>query len=342
MIQEKAKKKAEIVYFFEKYGLEPTISAFKISKSSIYSWRKTLKANNGNIESLNEQSKAPHNYRESRVSQKLKDFIQNFRIDHPWAGKVIIKPELDDFCLKNGLGTISESTVGRVISELKKNGKIPRKFKASLNGKTGRVFIRNPKPKKKKLRRKGYQPEQAGDLLQIDAIVKFIWGIKRYIITAVDLKSDFAFAHAYTHLSSKSAQDFFNKLQQVAPFTIQRIQTDNGKEFHKRFRDDLEKKNIIHFFIYPRRPQQNANIESFNRTIQRDFIDWNLDILSNDINGFNHKLVDWLLWYNTKRPHSSLNNQSPMKYLIDNLGFSRMWWTYASAFSKETARCILR
>lgn len=38
MIQEKAEKKAEIVYFLEKYGLKPTISAFKVSKSSIYSW----------------------------------------------------------------------------------------------------------------------------------------------------------------------------------------------------------------------------------------------------------------------------------------------------------------
>lgn len=39
MIQEKAKKKAEIVSFFEKYGLDATIAAFKISKSSIYQSR---------------------------------------------------------------------------------------------------------------------------------------------------------------------------------------------------------------------------------------------------------------------------------------------------------------
>jgi len=36
MIQEKTKKKVEIVYFFGKYGLEPIISTFKYSKSSIY------------------------------------------------------------------------------------------------------------------------------------------------------------------------------------------------------------------------------------------------------------------------------------------------------------------
>jgi len=76
-------------------------------------------------------------------------------------------------------------------------GEIPRKFKVSLYGRTGRVVIREIKPRKPKLRRKGYQPENPGDLIQIDAIVKFIWGIKRYIICAIDLKSEFAFAQSF-------------------------------------------------------------------------------------------------------------------------------------------------
>ena len=330
MIQDKAKKKAEIVYFFRKYGLEPTISAFKYSKSSIYLWDKTLRENNGRIESLNERSKAPLNPRKSKIDPRIKEFIKNYRREHPRTGKEKIKPELDAFCQRIGIKTISEPTIGRIIKELKERGEIPKKFKASLYGKTGKVVIREIKPRKPKLRRKGYQPESPGDLVQIDAIVKFIWGIKRYIITAIDLKSEFAFAQAYTHLSSKSAFDFFEKLQKVAPFQIKRVQTDNGAEFHKRFRDTLEKKDIIQFFNYPRRPQMNAQIESFNRTIQEDFIDWNLDLLATDINAFNQKLVDWLLWYNTKRSHSSLQGQSPLQYLINNLGFSKMLVSYAN------------
>ena len=114
----------------------------------------------------------------------------------------------------------------------------------------------------------------------------------------------------------------------MAPSPIKRIQTDNGAEFHKRFRDNLESQGIIQFFNYPRRPQMNAQIESFNRIIQEDFIDWHLDLLATDINVFNQKLVDWLLWYNTKRVHSSLNKQSPLQYLINNLGFSKMLVSY--------------
>lgn len=302
MIQDKAKKKAEIVYFFEKYGLEPTILAFKISKSSIYLWRKILKENQGRIESLNEKSKAPLNPRKSKVNPLIKEFIKNFRREHPRTGKEKIKPELDIFCQRMGLKTISEPTIGRIIKALKEKGEIPRKFKVSLYGKTGKLAIREIKPKRPKLRRKGYQPEYPGDLIQIDTIVKFIWGIKRYIITAICLKSEFAFAQAYKNLSSKSATDFFEKLKKAAPFEIKRVQTDNGAEFHKRFRDHLEKQGIVQFFNYPRRPQQNAQIESFNRTIQEDFINWHQDLLATDLNQFNQKLVDWLIWYNTKRP----------------------------------------
>lgn len=329
MVQEKARKKAEIVYFFRKYGLEPTLSAFKVSKSSIYLWDKTLRENRERIEALNEKPKAPKNPRKSKIEPKIKEFIKEFRKLHPRTGKEKIKPELDAFCQRIGLKTISEPTIGRIIKELKEKGEIPKKFKVSFYGKTGKVVIREPKPRKPKLRRKGYQPESPGDLIQIDAVVKFVWGIKRYILTAIDLRSEFAFAQAYTHLSSKSASDFFEKLKKVAPFEIRRVQTDNGAEFHKRFRENLEKQGIIQFFNYPRRPQMNAQIESFNRTIQEDFIDWHLDLLTRDINQFNHQLVDWLIWYNTKRPHSSLNGRNPIQYLIENLGFSKMLVSYA-------------
>jgi len=76
----------------------------------------------------------------------------------------------------------------------------------------------------------------------------------------------------------------------------------------------------------------NTQIESFNRTIQEGFIDWRLNLLSTDINAFNQKLVDRLLWYNTKRIHSSLNNQSPLQYLINNFGFSKRLGSYAKYF----------
>lgn len=325
MITEKAKKKAEIVYFFDKFGLEATISAFKISKSSIYEWRKTLRENKGNIESLNEKSKAPISRNKRIIPEQIENFIINQRKEHPRLGKDKISQMLKD----ENIANISESTAGRMINDLIKQGKIKNnKVKITINGKTGnlRKTVQN-KLKKKKTRRNGYYSTKPGDVNQTDSIIKFINGIKRYVITSIDEKSEFVFAYGYSSLSSNTARDFFRKFDNIAPFEIKHIQTDNGQEFHKYFRDELERRNIIQFFNYPRKPQMNAKIERFNRTIQEDFINQNLYLLAYDINQFNQKLIDWLLWYNTKRPHQTLNQQSPLKYLINTLGFSNMLWT---------------
>lgn len=326
MITEKAKKKAEIVYFFRKYGLEPTISAFKTSKTSVYRWQDILKENNGKIESLSEKSTSPRNKRKRNINPKILDFVILIRKEHPRIGKEKITPLLRAFCLKENIKSSSVSTVGRIITDLKKNGKLSFGARLSLSAKTGRLIERRTR-KRKKLRRKGYQPEKAGDLIQIDTVVKFINGIKRYIVTAIDLKSSFAFAYGYSFLSSNTARDFFEKLELVSPFAVKRIQNDNGLEFLKNFQNLLEKRSVVQFFNYPRRPQMNAKVERFNRTIQEEFANYHLNFLAYDLNRFNRELIDWLLWYNTERPHWSINLKSPLQYLIQNLGFSQMWWT---------------
>ena len=75
----------------------------------------------------------------------------------------------------------------------------------------------------------------------------------------------------------------------------------------------------------------NGKIERYNRTIQEEFADWHLDDLAYDLKRFNNDLMDWLLWYNTKRPHWSLNLLSPMQYLLKDLQLplteSNMLWT---------------
>ncbi|WP_084275367.1 integrase core domain-containing protein [Nitratiruptor tergarcus] len=51
----------------------------------------------------------------------------------------------------------------------------------------------------------------------------------------------------------------------------------------------------------------NAHNERFNRTIQEQFINYHEDLLFTDLDAFNKKLAQWLIDYNTKIPHYSLN-----------------------------------
>ena len=53
-----------------------------------------------------------------------------------------------------------------------------------------------------------------------------------------------------------------------------------------------------------------------------------LNLLSEDIDKFNRKLMDYLVWYNTERPHESLNNLTPVNYLLKYYPESQMYVTY--------------
>ena len=172
------------------------------------------------------------------------------------------------------------------------------------------------------------KPERAGDLIQVGGIVLFVDGIKRCILTGADLKSKSAFAYAYSSLSSKKAQDFAEKFSQVAPFPIKRKQTDNGSEFHKYFDDYLSKKGIIHFWNYPRHPRSNSVVERFNRILKEEFVWENEDLLVDDIQEFNRRLMNYPIFYNTQTPHTSLSYLSPLKYLLEKENFSNMLWIY--------------
>ena len=220
---------------------------------------------------------------------------------------------------------LSVSTVGRMIGDLKERGKLPKQTKLSFYAKSGRLVERTAKRTKKIRRPKKY----TRPCLEVDTVVRFIDGIKRYTLTAVDVQRKFAFAFTYTSHSSTAAADFLDKVKTVAPFGITAIQTDNGSEFAAHFHEACLNLQITHFHTYPRTPRMNACVERFNRTLSEEFLIWNRALMRDDLAGFNHKLVDYLIWYNTRRPHHSLGLLSPMGYIVSTLPAreSHMLWT---------------
>ena len=243
-------------------------------------------------------------------SSKIKDLRQN----HPRLGKEKIKIFLDKYCRKNNLEPISVSKIGRIIKRNNWFMYLGKRTKKGIRPNKKRVF--------------GYQVKQPGDLFQLDTIVRFEHGIKRYILTAIDVVSRFAFAYAYKSHSSKSAGDFAQKLIKITPYPIKAIQTDNGSEFLKVFDQTIAKNGIVHFFTYPRCPKQNGTIERFNRTLQEEHVEKYRELLEYpDTKTFNDYLIDYLLFYNTQRPHYSLNFKLPMETVVQYLKKSNMYWT---------------
>lgn len=308
-------EKVKILTFFDRHGLEITKEAFGVGRSTIFLWKKKIKNNNGSLMGLINRSRRPYNTRRMFVPEKIFEFIKSFREDYPRLGKDKIKILLDEYCKENNLPTISESKVGRII---KKNNWY---FYLGKRNTSKQVV-------KDKQRVFGYEVKEAGDLFQVDTVVRFEHGIKRYIVTAIDVVTKFSFSYTYKSHTSLSAADFAQKLIKVTPYSIKAIQTDNGSEFLKDFDKEIAKLGIVHFFTYPRCPKQNGCIERFNRSLQEEFVDFNAVLLEEkDTKSFNDKLIDYLLWYNTKRPHFTLKNLTPMQVVVEYLKKSNMSWT---------------
>ena len=226
-------KRINIIDFFDEYGAEVTSKAFGKSRTTVYRWKQKLKRSGGKLSSLAPGNTTPIHRRKRVVDPFIEDFIIEYRTKHPGIDKTSITPILAFACKRQGIKPISESTVGRIITDLKARRRLPRSNKVSLNGKTGRLLLRGVTQKKKKVRRKDYKPEHPGDLIQMDTVSIFTAGIKRYIFTAIDVRTRFAFASVYKSNFSVNGSDFLGKFLKVVPFSVKRIQTDNGSEFAK-------------------------------------------------------------------------------------------------------------
>jgi len=319
-----AQFRLKVIEFSKKYGVKASEDAFGVSRATIFRWRRCLKDSQGKLDSLIPKSRRPKRVRTMKVNSEIVAFIRDIREKHPRIGKEKIKKFLDKYCDKRGTRTISPSTIGKVI----------KRYDLTFN--PSKLNYHNPQGGwatrkvnyKSKVRHSPKSTEPG--YIEIDTITKFIQGIKRYILNAIDISGKVQFSYAFRALSSRNTVTFFKKLESVYPYEtgIHVVQTDNGPEYSGEFEKYLKKRNIKHNFIYPRCPRINGFIERANRTLQEEFIDTHLNLLAEDIDGFNRKLMDYLVWYNTERPHKSLNNLTPIDFLLKCYPKSHIYVTY--------------
>ena len=92
------------------------------------------------------------------------------------------------------------------------------------------------------------------------------------------------------------------------------LRCDNGPEYISgKLMEWAEKKGIELFYIQPGKPQQNAYIERFNRTVRYDWL--NQDIFTT-IEEVQQKATRWLWHYNNERPNMALGGITPRQKLL--------------------------
>lgn len=90
------------------------------------------------------------------------------------------------------------------------------------------------------------------------------------------------------------------------------ITVDNGTEFVSKKFDAWAYYNKVKLdYIRPGKPVNNAFIESFNGKFRDECLNTNI---FNSLEEARSKCESWMLDYNTLRPHSSLNDLSPIEF----------------------------
>ena len=300
-VSDAAKFRLHVLDHYYKYGWMSAVHAFGVKKSSLYNWRNVFEGSGKRISSLIPKSTRPTNTRQMKTDPNLVEFIKAMREEYGRLGKLKIKPFLDEYCENQGLSSYGTTKIGLIIKR--------------------RKFFFETAIKRKSKRRKPLTPrlkrsprETLPGYIEMDTISIWMVEKKYYFVTVIDIVTRFAWVKMVPSPSSKQAKLSFIEFKDQCEHPLRVVQTDNGSEFLGKFDDYLNHVCIKHEFIYQKSPKVNGVVERFNRTIQEEFINRNDEILY-DPKKFNQKLTNYLIWYNTKRPHYSLGQISPLEYM---------------------------
>ena len=162
------------------------------------------------------------------------------------------------------------------------------------------------------------KPKSIGELWHIDSIILNFDNIRRAIITGIDDVSKVAYARMYKSNTSKYAKDFIQRLMYLTDGNIKVIHTDNGSEFDGYFAKAVKELGISRVYSRPHTPKDNPVNERFNKTIQEDWLDGAF-FDPRDLKDANRQMTEWLVEYNTYRPHESLDQKTPLAYVESTL-----------------------
>jgi len=305
------KARADALRLVIEQGLPLTIAARKsgIHRSSLWRWKRKWLEINQNVQLSNDYrpnrqpgkqfrltacqwpiptlSSRPHNS-PNALPKEITERIVYWRGQHDRCAAVV-----HAHCTREGV-KVSLSSVKRVLK---------------------RLNLLRPVSKWKRYRPHIHRPLALapGDLVQTDTVhLVDRWTKQRvYLYTLIDIYSRWTYVEYHEHISQKLSLDFLRRGEDKAGFKFTCIQSDNGPEFGIWLNDQLQARNTTLRHSRVRKPNDNAFIERFNRTIQEEGLARRFpkpELI--------HKQLDsYLAYYNQERLHSSLQYRTPAEML---------------------------
>jgi transposase InsO family protein len=186
----------------------------------------------------------------------------------------------------------------------------------------------------KKWKKKLYSHQTPGKELQMDT--KYPYGYKegKVIYTIIDDATRWVFAWSYEKANAENTLDFLDKVLRRAPFLIQKIRTDQGKEFiANKCRTYLKDNNIEHRMNTPYCPEENGKIERFHRTLNEKAIRFGFKP-SQSLDEMQYMLNLFLYYYNWRKKHRGLGmeGKTPIERLqeLASVNLTLQWYSAVS------------
>lgn len=266
------------------YSTREVAKHFGYTQSTIVKWVK--RAPHDRLAIIPTASSKPHTHPKALAKEVVGQIITT-RLKHHRCAQVVHKELLLQGCC------VSLSSVKRTLqrSQLLKTRSPWKKW-----------HITQPRPK----------PTKPGILCQIDT-VHFVPLLheKFYVYTFIDIYSRWAYAKVVDRINTHHSIQFVREVIEHAPFTIEMIQTDHGQEFSTHFTQILKHRQIQHRHSRVRKPDDNAHIERFNRTLKEEC----LSKLPKRTKDFKKALLSYLPYYNAERLHMGIDFKTPLQVI---------------------------
>lgn len=257
---------------------------YGVHRSTVGKWMK--KATKHSLEHIQTKSSGPHNPANQLPEEVVEKVV---RLRKETGRCALVLHHLLD---KSGV-EVSLSSVKRIIKRYGLTKKRKRRIKDGTRFKRPTVT-------------------QPGSLVQMDTIHYINSDYSRsYVYAVVDLYTRMAYAKFTPKISSLVSLDIISQVQRHFPFKLQVIQTDNGQEFGQKFLYYLNRKQIRLRHSRVRKPNDNAHVERFNRTLQEECFRG----MNPNPSTANKKIKKYIDFYNHCRPHLGINCLTPDQML---------------------------
>ena len=266
---------------------------FDVSRQTIHKWLNRYKR--FGVDGLRKQKRKYYNRPHNKTSAEVEQLVVNCARKYYCDGSITLSDRLQfEYNL-----TLHPTTIWRILKR-----------------KDIRYGEQQPWTKKR-WKKQLYSHKTPGKELQMDT--KYPWGYKegKVIYTIIDDATRWVFAWSYEKANRENTMNFLEKVLTRAPFEIQKIRTDQGKEFIANcVKDYLKEHNIEYRNNTPYCPEENGKIERFHRTLNEKGLQYGF-YPKDTLDEMQYKLNLFLNYYNYQKKHRGLgmNGLTPMERL---------------------------